>query len=79
MYIYSNDSWSGGITYKFRAYGIHKIYNQFGTHRVFNNQTDDAGVFLCNDAGCNDISGFLAAGAWDDWNLTPINALELFA
>lgn len=75
--IYSGTTKSSSITYEFYTYGVHKIYNQYGSHLVFNNQTQAAVVFLCNDAACNDIQGSEGAGAWDVWNLTPINAVQL--
>ncbi|MEV6397009.1 hypothetical protein AB0M39_19850 [Streptomyces sp. NPDC051907] len=59
------------------SYGAHNLNNQFGTHRIFNNQTDGATMSTCtgyNGAGCE---GKLPAFMYIDKNLTPINSITL--
>ncbi|MCF2130421.1 hypothetical protein L1I79_28900 [Strepomyces sp. STD 3.1] len=55
--------------------GVHKLYNQFGNHWVYNNQTDGWTVRLCtgsNGTGCGDRIPM--NWAWNR-NLTPINSI----
>lgn len=55
--------------------GVHKLYNQFGNHWVYNNQTDGWTVRLCtgsNGTGCGaPIQPDYARNA----NLSPINSI----
>lgn len=52
-----NAGWNHGVPEGrglFFTYGVHPLSNEFNTHRVFNNQTSKALVFLCYDtAGTN--------------------------
>lgn len=52
-----NAGWNKGVPEGrglFFTYGVHQLSNEFNTHRVFNNQTSNALVFLCTDtAGTN--------------------------
>ena len=76
--VYPDDSWNGGNpTYVFWSYGTHKIYNQFGFHRVYNNQTGGAGSSLCAGSNGTDCEP-LSAGFFWDTDLTPINSIKLF-
>lgn len=60
-------------------YGCYKLYNQYGTHRVFNNQTGYATTSGYKSSNCG--TGFVYylsyGGVWDDINLTPVNSIEL--
>lgn len=45
-----NDGWPGTTespTDVYYAYGVYQLYDQYGLHWVYNNQTDNAGVWLC--------------------------------
>ena len=76
--IYPDDSWNGDPTYVFWSYDTHLIYNQYGEHRVFNNQTGNAWASLSRTSDGNTPVSYVAPGSWTDTNLTPINAVSLF-
>ena len=70
--------WNGGHpSLLFYTYGAHNLSNQFGVHRVFNNQSGGATARTCtgyNGTGCQ---GYLTAYSYIDKNLTPINSITL--
>jgi hypothetical protein len=76
-----NKGWNGDkpeAAGQYYTYGPHNLYNQFGTHRIFNNQTGGAAAWTCY--GYNGTGGsylLLGAGGWSDENLTPINSVYL--
>ncbi len=76
--IYPNGSWNSGhpssIYYYYASYNLSNMY---GTHRVFNNQTDNAVVSFCT--GWNGTNCFFTMGSWTytDINLTPVNSIKL--
>ena len=77
--VYPDDDWNGGNpTYVFYSYGAHQIYNQYGDHRVYNNQYDEAFADLCSGSHGNSCDHRLAAGEYIDYNLTPINSIDLW-
>lgn len=52
-----NAGWNGGVPEGrgfFFTYGVHPLSNEFNSHRVFNNQTSDALVWLCKDTAGTD-------------------------
>lgn len=75
-----NAGWNGNrpsLTYW--SYGPHNLSNQFGNHRIFNNQYGGALVEAC--FGYNGTGGgtlLLGAGFPTDYNLTPVNSVVLF-
>lgn len=73
-----NTGWNNGQpSHFYYAYGYHNLSNQYGTHRVFNNQSDGATARTCtgyNGTGCE---GYLTAFSYIDKNLTPINSITL--
>lgn len=75
-----NAGWNGGHpSYRWLTYGPHNLSNQFGTHRLFNNQTGGAIARNCtgyNGAGCQ---GAQAANTYADYNYTPYNSVLLAA
>ncbi|GAB1694792.1 hypothetical protein [Krasilnikovia sp. M28-CT-15] len=77
--IYPKNSWNGGHPfYQFLTYGAHNISNQYGMHRIFNNQTGGAKVYVC--AGRNGTKCYTPgqpAFTYMDINLTPINSVKL--
>jgi hypothetical protein len=78
--IYPQDSgWNGGHpSSTYYTYGSHNLSNEYGVHRVFNNQTGGAKMRTCkgyNGTQCD--SGYLPAGTYMDKNLTPINSILL--
>ncbi|GGW88540.1 hypothetical protein [Streptomyces lomondensis] len=76
--LYPDDSWSGDKpTYKFYSYGAHKIYNQYGMKRIFNNQTGGAIARNCYDSAGKDCGGIQRAGTYADYNYTPYNSILL--
>ena len=77
--LYPQDAgWNGGNpSYKWYSYGAHNLSNQFGTHRIFNNQTGGAIARNCtgyNGTGCQ---GVQAANTYADYNYTPYNSVVL--
>lgn len=70
--------WNGGNpSLFFWSYGYHNLSNQYGTHRIFNNQSGGATMRTCtgyNGTGCQ---GYLLAYHYMDKNLTPINSITL--
>ncbi len=58
-------------------YGAHNLVDQYGIHRILNNQTGNAGVRLCTGFDGTDRGGKLAPGSWADVDLTPINSIVL--
>lgn len=76
--IYPNNSWNGGHpSHVFYEYGAHKFYNQFGPHRVFNNQYGGAGAQICFDAGGSSCYTGISPGTFKDVNLTELNSVKL--
>lgn len=75
--IYPGRGWNGGNpTYIFYSYGVHKIYNQFGTQRVYNNQYGGAVADLCIGSNGTNCETYLVEG-YADIDLEPINSLRL--
>lgn len=76
--VYPNASWNGGVpSLKFYTYGAHNLSNQFGTHRVFNNQSDNAIARLCKNYGGTDCVFQINMFYYTDYDLTPINSIDL--
>ncbi len=66
--------------HRYYSYGYHNLSNEYGVHRVFNNQTGDAVVWYCR--GYNGTGGstvLMGSPVWHDDNLTPINSMVLAA
>jgi hypothetical protein len=61
----------------FYTYGVHLIYNQYGRHYAYNNQTDGAVMWFCTDSNGNNCPGYLIAGTGGWADLTPINSIKL--
>ena len=71
--------WNGDRpSLRFYTYRAHNLSNQFGIHRVFNNQYGGAWAWMCRGYnGTGGLAGTLGAGYFYDFNLTPINSIEL--
>lgn len=57
-----NAGWNHGVPEGrgfFFTYGVHPLSNEFNTHRVFNNQTGRALVFLCKNADGTDCPKYI--------------------
>jgi hypothetical protein len=75
-----NAGWGNDApTHMFYYYGYYNLSNQYGTHRVLNNQYDGAEALLCLNYGGSNCTYTLAAGYYIDFNLTPINSVRLQA
>jgi hypothetical protein len=74
-----NAGWNEGRpSSHYTAYGAYNLSNEYGIHRIFNNQTGGAIMRTCtgyNGTGC--ASGLLQAGEYMDKDLTPINSIIL--
>ena len=65
----------GGIYY---SYGAHNLSNQYGYHRIYNNQYGGAGFQIClqyNGRGCSTVQR--ATGGYEPYDLTGINSIVL--
>lgn len=84
----ANKGWNGDHPkYFFYSYAGHNIYNEFGTHRIADNQYGGHAAGLCagynGTGGLARVPGIVAEGFssyypvyWDQ-NLTPVNSLDL--
>ena len=64
--------------HRFYSYGYHNLHAEYGTHRVFNNQSGAAVVWYClgyNGTGGSNV--LMGSPVWHDDNLTPINSMML--
>ncbi|MFZ3555048.1 hypothetical protein [Streptomyces sp. BH055] len=76
--LYPKASWNGDVTSEhYVTYGVHPLDNQYGKHRVFNNQTGGATVQLCKTYSGKRCTGKLHAHRYVDINLTPYNSIRL--
>ncbi|WP_346268220.1 hypothetical protein [Streptomyces sp. SCUT-3] len=76
--IYQGASWNNGVTeHKYYTYGAHNLVNEYGTHRVFNNQTGDATVQLCRGYNGVDCGSKIKPWTYVDVDLTPYNSIKL--
>ena len=71
--IYPQDAgWNNGHpSDSYYSYGPHNLVNQFGTHRIFNNQTGGANMRNCTRTGGTGCPGYLAAGRYMDQGPRP--------
>jgi hypothetical protein len=76
--VYPGAGWNGGHpTYVFYSRGPHLIYNQYGVHRVFNNQYGGWQSYLCKNSNGTNCPWFDDQYEYTDYNLTPINSILL--
>lgn len=76
--VYPGSNWNGGVpSLKYYTYGVHDLYNQYGTHRVFNNQSGGAIARLCKNSDGTNCVFTLNSWTYVDYDLTPINAIDL--
>jgi hypothetical protein len=70
--------WNGGHPNEFYySYGAHNLSNDYGVHRIMNNQTGGATMRTCtgyNGTGCE---GYMNQGYWIDKDMGPINSITL--
>lgn len=78
--VYPGASWNGGNpSHVYWSYGGHNLYNQFGKHRVFNNQYGGAEASMCGGSGGTNCGYTLPEYTVADVNLTPVNSIKLSA
>ena len=81
--VYPNASWNNGHPAQvYWSYGAHNLSNQYGVHRVFNNQVGGAHAWLCksyNAVNCTPYpKGYpIEAYTYSDYDLTAINSILL--
>lgn len=76
--IYPGTSWNGGNpSHVFWDYGAHKFYDQYGMHRVYNNQYDGAWAMICKGSNGGACTHGLKQGLYIDYNLSEMNSLKL--
>ncbi|MFF8269663.1 hypothetical protein ACF059_20055 [Streptomyces sp. NPDC016562] len=73
--IYRGPGGSGGVTNQYWSRGVHKLYNQYGVHTVFNNQTDGWKFILCHGSNGDNCDWTFYPGAWADVDLTSYNSV----
>ncbi|GAA3613622.1 hypothetical protein GCM10022223_32210 [Kineosporia mesophila] len=72
--------WNNDVpSYKWYTYGGHNLTNQYGTHRLFNNQTGGAVVRNCYGTNGTNCAGIQRAGTYYDYDYTPYNSVKLSA
>jgi hypothetical protein len=75
-----NAGWNGDRPeLKYVRYGTYNLSNQFGTHRVLNNQYDGALLHLCTlyNGYARDYFVTYPQDAWKDEYMTPINSIKV--
>ena len=76
--IYPQGNWNGGKPeHIYYSYGGHDLYNEYGTHRVFNNQHSGATVSACTGSGGSNCGKGMGPWKYRDVNLTPVNSIKL--
>lgn len=75
--IYPDASWNADPEHVYWTYGAHPLHNEFGVHRVLNNQTDGATVRLCKGADGTDCGAPGDEFTFGDFDLTPYNSIRL--
>ncbi|MFE9631810.1 hypothetical protein [Streptomyces sp. NPDC006463] len=72
-----NAGWDTRPTDMYWSVGVHKLYNQEGSHIVYNNQTWGWTVQLCRTSYGTDCLPKMRPG--DGWpeNLSPINSIRI--
>lgn len=76
--IYTGDSWNGGNPeHIYWSYGAHKLYDEYGKNRVYNNQTGDATVSFCTGSDGTNCGSTIHADHYGGRDLTPINSIRL--
>ncbi|NUV67258.1 MULTISPECIES: hypothetical protein [unclassified Streptomyces] len=76
--LYPGAGWNGDKpSHKFYKYGTHKIYDQYGKKRWFNNQTGGAKAYRCKGSNGTNCGGNQRAGTYYDHDFTPINSVKL--
>jgi hypothetical protein len=77
-YYPQNAGWNGDRpSVKYYRYGSYNLSEQYGTHRLFNNQTDGAKAYTCTGWNGGGTCTRLDAGQWADRNITPVNSIKL--
>lgn len=78
--LYPDDSWNHGEPSQIlRSYGGHNIDEQYGRHRLFNNQTGGAKAYACPGMNGTTCGSAIKPGEYIDYNLTPVNSIKLRA
>lgn len=76
--LYPDDSWNGGNPeHIYWTYGVHKLSDEYGMHRLFNNQSGDATAQACRGADGTDCGGEIPPWEYRDGDLTPGNSIRL--
>lgn len=74
--IWAGESFNGTPTNSYYTYGVHKLYNQYGWHYIYNHQTGGAKFKLCTGSNGTGCTAPLPPG-YGDVNLTPYNSIVL--
>lgn len=80
-----NAGWNGDRpSLEFVTYGPHNLSNQLGNHYVLNNQYNAWGILCYGYNGANQWKGLWTYASdprqgqsWGNFNLTPINSIDL--
>ncbi|MFC8914963.1 hypothetical protein E2C00_17055 [Streptomyces sp. WAC05374] len=73
-----NAGWNNGVPSNvYWSRGVHPLYNQYGTHTVFNNQTDGWKVEFCYNANGTDCPWLIGPGWAGDIDLEEMNSIIL--
>ncbi|GER91849.1 hypothetical protein KDW_60110 [Dictyobacter vulcani] len=73
-----NAGWNGDHpSNTYYNYGTYKLYNQYGNHYIYNNQTGGAPFWLCTDSYGKTCPWYVAAGTSAQTDFTPLNSVKL--
>ncbi|GAA1850255.1 hypothetical protein [Myceligenerans crystallogenes] len=77
--IYSSqyDLDNGIVEHWYSAYGSHQLYDEYGYHYIYNNQTGGAGFTLCQGSFGTDCGGTPRDVGTYYLDLTPYNSIKL--
>jgi hypothetical protein len=73
-----NRGWNNGRpSHRWYYYGTYNLSNVYGVHRIFNNQTLGADLWLCWEYDGGECLVRMTPGAYADLDFTPINSIKL--
>lgn len=78
--LYNPAGWDAGTPeHVYWSYGVHQLYDEYGTHHVFNNQHSGASMELCGTREPAQCGAPWVPGVVVTQDLTPVNSIRLAA
>lgn len=77
--LYEGHSWNNNTPeHIYWSYGVHQLENEFGPHRIYNNQSGGASATYCDGVdGTDCIEPFDRFVLVDIGDITPVNSVKL--